>query len=224
LRSARFTDHYTDELFDIREPEFATVVFPVSRFVVDPERFEDDGQEPMAERGQGVIYTRTTDDRPLRIPPTAAEREALLDRYYRPHHAQLTRLVEEALANHGQALIIDGHSFPSRPLPVDLDQCPTRPDICIGTDGFHTPPQLVEALIDACAEFGWSVAVDRPNAGTLVPTQHWGKDERVSSVMIEVNRRLYLENEARDVSKAASWASVRNRIREVVRCAVAARH
>jgi N-formylglutamate amidohydrolase len=128
------------------------------------------------------------------------------------------------LVAHGRALIIDGHSFPSRPLPVDLDQCPTRPDICIGTDSFHTPPHLVNALVDACAEFGWSVAVNRPSAGTLVPTRYWGRDERVASVMIEVNRRLYLKDEPRDVSKAGSWASVRNRIREVVRCAVVACH
>jgi N-formylglutamate amidohydrolase len=82
LELDRLTDHYTDELFDHRgPPEFATVRFPVSRFVVDPERFEDDAQEPMAARGQGAIYTRTTDARSLRNPPTAAERDALLDCY-----------------------------------------------------------------------------------------------------------------------------------------------
>ena len=29
--------------------------------MVDPERFEDDAREPMAARGQGVVYTRTSD-------------------------------------------------------------------------------------------------------------------------------------------------------------------
>jgi N-formylglutamate amidohydrolase len=141
----------------------------------------------------------------------------------RPHHAKRTRLVEEALAAHGRALIIDGHSFPSRPLPVDLDQSPERPDICIGTDGFHTPPQLVEALIDTCAEFGWSVAVDRPYTGTLVPLVHCGKDSRVVSVLIEVNRRLYLKNEPRDVSKGETWVTVCSRLRELVNRAIMAR-
>jgi N-formylglutamate amidohydrolase len=188
---------------------------------VDPERFDDDAKEPMAERGQGVIYTRTTDGSPLRNPPTDAERDELLDRYYRPHHAQLTRRVEEALSAHGRALIIDGHSFPSKPLPVDLDQSPERPDICIGTDGFHTPPQLVDALVDICAEFGWSVAVDRPYSGTLVPTKHWGKDERVASVMIEVNRRLYLQDEPHDLSEVGSWVIVCAGICDLIERAVA---
>ncbi len=133
------TDHYPDEMFDLRGPEFATVQFPISRFVVDPDRFKEDAKKPMAKRGQGVIHTRTTDGRQLRNPLTAAEREALLERIHRPHHTKLKQLVEEALAARGRALIIDGHSFPNRPLPVDKDQNPSPPDICIGTDKFHAP-------------------------------------------------------------------------------------
>ena len=51
----RMTDHYTDELFAVPATAAATVRFPVSRFVVDPERFEDDAEERMAQRGQGVV-------------------------------------------------------------------------------------------------------------------------------------------------------------------------
>ena len=42
------TDRYTDELFVNAIPDAAKVVFPISRLVVDPERFEDDSQEPMS--------------------------------------------------------------------------------------------------------------------------------------------------------------------------------
>jgi N-formylglutamate deformylase len=40
---------------------------------------------------------------------------------------------------------------------------------------------------------GYSVAVDIPFAGALVPLSAFGKDPRVLSVMIEVNRRLYMD-------------------------------
>lgn len=43
------TDAHTDRLFDIDEA--GKIVFPVSRLVVDAERFSDDRLEPMAERG-----------------------------------------------------------------------------------------------------------------------------------------------------------------------------
>jgi N-formylglutamate amidohydrolase len=172
----RMTDHYTDALFTVAEAAFATVRFPVSRLVVDPERFEDDAREPMAQRGQGVVYTLTSHGEPLRHPPTPFEREALLDRFYRLHHARLTEHVAAALAAHRTALIIDAHSFPDRPLPMELDQRPDHPDICLGTDPFHTPAALVERLVAACDALGWSVQVDAPYAGAMVPCAQHGRD------------------------------------------------
>ncbi len=73
----RLTDHYTDELFAFQKPEFATVLFAVSRSVVDPERFEEGAKKPIAKGGRGVICTRATDSRPLQNPLTAPERAAL---------------------------------------------------------------------------------------------------------------------------------------------------
>jgi len=218
----RMTDHYTDALFAVAEAAVATVRFPVSRLVVDPERFEDDAREPMAQRGQGVVYTLTSDGRPLRHPPTPREREALLDRFYRPHHARLTELVAAALAVHGTALIVDAHSFPDQPLPMELDQRPDRPDICIGTDPFHTPAALVERLAAACGALGWSVRVDAPYAGAMVPGRFFGRDPRVQSVLIEVNRRLYVEDGPRGARPAAGFTAVRERVQRLVRGAVEA--
>lgn len=185
------TDHLTDQLFDI--PGVATVRFPVSRLVLDPERFESDAQEIMAAIGMGVVYTRTAARTPLRRPLAPHEREQLIERWYRPHHAGLTRAVSAAMKSHDRCLVIDAHSFPPRPLPYELDQDPHRPDICIGTDSFHTPGWLGELAVRLCREAGWTVDVNRPFAGALVPTVYYGVDARVSAIMIEVNRELYLD-------------------------------
>jgi N-formylglutamate amidohydrolase len=45
------TDRFTDELFAFPTNVATTVAFPVSRLVVDPERFTKDSQEPMARKG-----------------------------------------------------------------------------------------------------------------------------------------------------------------------------
>jgi len=60
----RMTDAYTDELF--YSPGAVTVCFPISRLLVDVERFRDDAREHMSSVGMGVIYTSTSDQRPLR--------------------------------------------------------------------------------------------------------------------------------------------------------------
>jgi N-formylglutamate amidohydrolase len=115
---------------------------------VDVERFEDDADEPMAERGMGVIYRSTSGLGGLRRIITDQERQVLLERYCHPHHLRLTQTVDSALSLHGKCLVVDCHSFPSHALPYEFDSTgKARPDICIGTDDFHTPPELAEELI-----------------------------------------------------------------------------
>ena len=214
------TDRYTDELFGLPSEIATTVAFPVSRLVVDPERFTDDAHEPMAQKGMGVVYARTSTGAPLRRPLSADERGRLLARFYEPHHAALTAAVEEALAADGTCLLLDGHSFPERALPFESDQDPDRPDICIGTDEGHTPAWLRDVAVRTFEELGWRVAVDRPFAGALVPMRFYRKDTRVRALMIEVRRDLYMDE--RSGERMASFEEVRERIAGALRTLVAA--
>jgi N-formylglutamate amidohydrolase len=93
----------------------------------------------------------------------------------------------------GRCLILDCHSFPSDPPPCDLNQDRPRPEICVGTDPFHTPRQLAALAAKGFEAEGLEVAVNRPYAGALVPAPWYQRDERVSAVMGEINRRLYMD-------------------------------
>ena len=177
------TDHHTDQLFDL--PGARRCVFPVSRLVVDPERFIEDSMESV---GMGVVYTHTTDGDPLRA-ISEMDRLTLIDTYYHPHHNNLTRMVDSCLEQHDQCLIIDCHSFPAQPLPYESDT--NRPDICLGTDSYHTTTELRDCLLKTFEALGYIVAINSPFSGTIVPLKHYHKDQRVESVMIEVNRSLY---------------------------------
>jgi len=179
----KLTDHHTHTLFSYAGA--AMIVFPVSRLVVDPERFLED---PMESVGMGVVYTLTAGGKTLRD-ISDVDRQALIDTYYHPHHNSLTRMVDDSLEQHGRCLIIDCHSFPEQPLPYETDS--NRPDICIGTDAIHTRTELLDGLSQAFTALGYAVAVDSPFSGTIVPLKHYHKDHRVSSIMIEVNRSLY---------------------------------
>jgi N-formylglutamate amidohydrolase len=140
--------------------------------------------------GMGVVYTHTTDGDPLRA-ISEIDRLTLIDTYYHPHHNKLTRMVDSCLEQHDQCLIIDCHSFPAQPLPYELDR--NRPDICIGTDTYHTSAELKDYLSAAFKTLGYDVATDSPFSGSIVPLKHYQLDRRVSSVMIEVNRSLYAD-------------------------------
>ena len=208
-------DDFTDELFALPNDIATTVRFPVSRFVVDPERYEEDEREPMSARGLGVVYLKTTTGAPLRRPLDPHERSSLLEGYYRPHHRRLTEAVSSALAAHGGCLIIDGHSFASSPLPCDRDQNPNRPDVCLGTDSFHTPQWLLDAAASSCRSEGWSVEINRPFEGTIVPLDYLNRNPRVWSLMIEVIKHLYLDEQT--ANRTAEFSSCRSRLNSVLR-------
>jgi N-formylglutamate deformylase len=218
------TDRWTDDLFPVTGAEAGRIVFGASRLVCDVERFPDDRDEPMAARGMGMIYTRTSTGAPLRALPPADERRRVHETWYAPHHARLAAAVHETVAAAGHCLIIDAHSFARHPLPHEPDQAPDRPAICIGTDPFHTPPALRDAAVAAAAECGWSVAVDRPFAGALVPAAVYRTDSNVLSLMIEVRRDLYMDEGTGE--KTDAFAGVSSGLAVIIKAAAetAARH
>lgn len=189
----RLTDWHTDELVAHLGAHGVTrFVNRLSRLVFDPERLLDESVEPMAARGQGVVYWRGTQGQEVRV-PDAALRERRIEELYRPYHAALDGLVAGMLADFGECTVIDCHSFPSVPLPSEIDHAPDRPDICIGTDGSHTPVGLADAMVDAFTAQGFTVKLDSPFAGTFVPGGFYRRERRVRSVMIEVRRDLYID-------------------------------
>ena len=208
----RLTDWFTDDLFDV--PGCEKVLFKTSRLILDPERFTDDAEEVMASRGMGVIYTHASSGGRLRDAPSPAYRQALIEGCYNPHHSRLTWAVDEALVTHGGCLLIDCHSFPSVPLPYELDQTSDRQPICLGLDPFHTAAWLIETAADAFEACGMTVAINRPFSGALVPSKHLGRDPRVMACMVEVNRAAYMD----EVTglKSASYPAVKATIHQVI--------
>lgn len=187
------TDHYCDDLFDIG---FDMNTSTVSRLVCDMERFRNDADEIMSKCGMGAVYTRCSDGQVLRR-IGENHKEEILRKYYDPYHKNLTELVRKKVNTYGKCLIIDGHSFYPVPLSYELDKSENRSDICIGTDSFHTPDKLVKEMKASFEKRGYSVSINTPFSGTIVPMEFYRTDTRVWSVMIEINRKLYIDEFAR---------------------------
>jgi N-formylglutamate amidohydrolase len=109
-------------------------------------------------------------------------------------------------------MIVDCHSFPSKPFIRDLDQSTNRPDFNIGTDPFHTPKELIELSKEFFQNKGYSLGIDWPYSGSLVPMSHYHKTKEVQSIMLEVNRALYLDEPSNE--KSRGYAGIKETVRE----------
>ncbi|MFE4664979.1 N-formylglutamate amidohydrolase [Streptomyces sp. NPDC056716] len=193
---ARELDHITDAHTDRIAAEAAALakvtpwrfVNRLSRLVVDPERFPDEREEMLAV-GMGAVYTRTTHREALRAEGT--DPGPLVERYFHPYARAVTDAVADRLAATGRAVIIDVHSYPTAALPYELHGEGPRPPVCLGTDAFHTPPELRAAARAAFARCG-ETGLDSPFAGTYVPLTYYGSDPRVSALMVEIRRDTYM--------------------------------
>jgi len=143
--SKRLADLYADEFYSGALEESGSIISRLSRLIVDMERLEDDAKEDMSIKSMGAIYTKTETGDPLKR-MNRGKRRQYIQELYRPYHAALTNLVDDCLIKFGTSLILDCHSFPSVPRPYEPDQKKNRPDICIGTDAYHTPDALKISL------------------------------------------------------------------------------
>ena len=208
----KMSDSYTNELFGMSG--FAKLIFPLSRLVCDVERFRREEDEEMTKQGMWVCYTKTSDQKPLKQVDFVHKQE-ILNKYYDKHHKLFTQKTDEIVENFGECLIIDAHSFSSEPLPYELHSQSTRPDICIGTDVYHTPKALADYFCSEFSRLGYNVAVNNPFCGTIVPLKHYGISKNVKSVMLEINRNLYMNEETGE--KNDNFLKIKNDIQKVIK-------
>ena len=185
-------DHGTCELADYvsSKSEVIRVDFPFSRVFCDVERFDSD-EEEMNSVGMGVLYTHSHTGREIRIPSNPDS----IKRYYYEHHEKLNKECVTVIEKNGSVLFVDIHSFSDEALPYELHKDLKRPDICIGVEEYHLSKKDIDILINTIEEYGYTVAVNQPFIGCLIPGDYYLKDERVRGFMFEMNKRLLPELE-----------------------------
>ena len=120
-----------------------------------------------------------------------------IDRFYRPYHEALARLIAGTRERFGYCILIDAHSMPSSGGPGLPERGLRLTDIVLG-DCFGTAcANLVSTRVRETLEpLGYRVAHNDPYAGGFV-TQHYGRPlEFVHALQIEINRALYMNEQA----------------------------
>jgi len=190
----KLSDLYAEFLFSGLLEEYGGIISKISRIVVDAERFKNDKKEAMSRAGMGAIYEKNENGEIIRK-INKTDRQVLISKIYQPYHLALKELTSDCLLKFGECLILDCHTFSSKPRPYELDKNRNRSDICLGTDKFHTPENLKRAFFKNFKKGGFSVKYNSPFTGTIVPETYYRKDKKVYSIMIEINRKLYMEEE-----------------------------
>ncbi|MBU3680199.1 MAG: N-formylglutamate amidohydrolase [Candidatus Kapabacteria bacterium] len=181
------TDWATDAMFDVEGVK--QIVTPFSRLFCDVERLRDE-DEPQFKSGRGFYYTLGFDGSLLRHEDANHKRHVHKE-YYTAHHTLLDETVHSALAATGKCCIIDCHSFNDQVVGTLCDT-PHDPDFCIGTDGYHTPDALRDYAVDFFKSRGYTVEIDNPFSGCVIPMSVYQSNPNVTGLMIEVNKRLYM--------------------------------
>jgi len=184
---ALITDWSTDTIFSNKY--VSKIQCDFSRIYCDVERLQVN--EPMDIFGRGIYYTKLIDGKPLRNIINYVRKD--VQRLYDKHYEYFNSVIASKLSSLNTALIIDCHSFNDIPLSFE-DNTKERPDICIGINEFHTPIELQTKVKDYFNSLGYSVEIDYPYSNTIVPYAYLNKNKAVQSIMVEVNKRLYMGN------------------------------
>jgi N-formylglutamate amidohydrolase len=198
-----------DEFAAIGEKYGNIIKNDFSRLVVDPERFREDSNEVMSATGMGAVYVSTSKRKSLRK-LSDRKRELLLKKYYDPYHKRFEEIAGKILSDSNKCLIVDVHSYPTKPLPYELNPNAYRPDICIGTDDYHTPKYLIGFTEEYFSKENFITAFNTPFSGAFVPIKYYQKDERILSIMIEIKRSLYMNEHTG--KKSAAFYKIKNSI------------
>jgi N-formylglutamate amidohydrolase len=199
-------DAFVDELFG-RAPHLGTPLlrahFPRAYLDVNREPWELDPAmfaEPLFERcnttsprvaaGLGTLARVVAENKPIyneRL--TVADARMRIEGIYQPYHATLQRLLSEALAAFGVAVLIDCHSMPHLARSGDRP----APDIVLGDRyGTTSATALVDLAETVFTAAGLRVARNRPYAGGFATRTYGRPQHGIHALQIEISRHLYM--------------------------------
>jgi N-formylglutamate deformylase len=199
-------DLFVDQLYRVGEADGPEVYIAarLSRFVCDLNRDPDDVSRgavpehlnPRNLDGRGFIWAVTTTGAPaLSRPLTLAEwhqRTAL----HAAYHQTITRALERARDRFGFAILVDGHSMPSRGRAGHKDPGRERGDVVPGDrDGTSCSPLLSEAVARHFEARGMSVRPNDPYKGAFITAHHGRPADRIHAIQIELRRDLYMNEQ-----------------------------
>ena len=153
--------------------------------------------------GKGLIWRMTDDGVPIyqRL-LTVAEVQQRIARCWQPYHAAVAQAIAAAHARHGYSLHLNCHSMPA----VASSHATEFPglvhaDFVIGNrDGSTSSGHLALLICEHLKGLGYDVAYNHPYKGVELVRRHGKPAEQRHSIQVEVNRKLYMNEETLEMT------------------------
>ncbi|PTE23688.1 N-formylglutamate amidohydrolase [Cereibacter changlensis JA139] len=200
-------DAFVDELFSCAPGLGAPLIAAkVPRAYIDMNRSADEldpalieglaraPHNPRVSSGLGVIPRVVANGRPIYRGKLALEEaETRIARYWTPYHLALRGLLEESLAQFGEAILIDCHSMPHEAIEAHARPGQPRPEVVLGDRfGAAAGRGVMERIEAAFSNAGLRVVRNAPFAGAYI-AQAYGRPSRGQHVVqVEIDRALYM--------------------------------
>ena len=216
----RVADLFSDSFFFGLMERFGGIRSLLSKIVIDPEGFHSGIRKPLGAVGTDVLHTKTESGELMRDLDNK-KRDELLEHHFFPYQEQLRSIIAEKHEKFGNCLLLGLHSFSSGPKnPYDPDQTWPRPDVVIGSNGFHTPRSLAVGLMTELKIAGFSSEEKIIFADNLIPSPYSYKNKAIMYVGVSINKKLYMDEDL--LKKRSCFERVAEEIQQVICNAVAA--
>jgi len=219
LRQAE--DSYVDELYKHVSSiggVFLDAKFP--RSYIDPNRSENDFiLEDLHEKnnnaceikfkptiksqlGIGLVWLKVPPNGELMYKDKITLKQLMhrVNTYHRPYHKILKNILDNTYKKFGNFYHVNAHSMQNQATAMsDQSQGTKRPDFVIGDrEGTSCKRRFTDLIVDFLKSLNYSVDVNYPYKGMELIRAYSDPLQNKNSVQIEVNRKLYMNEETRE--------------------------
>ena len=120
--------------------------------------------------------------------------------YHRPYHKILKNILDNTYKKFGNFYHVNAHSMQNQATAMsDQSQGTKRPDFVIGDrEGTSCKRRFTDLIVDFLKSLNYSVDVNYPYKGMELIRAYSDPLQNKNSVQIEVNRKLYMNEETRE--------------------------
>jgi N-formylglutamate amidohydrolase len=200
-------DLFVDRLYRAAETDGPPVYVAarLSRFVCDLNRHPDDVSRsavpehpaPRNADGRGFIWAVTTNGTPALSRPLTLGEWRDRTAVHAAYHDAIAAALDRARGKFGFAILVDGHSMPSRGRSGHSDTGRARAHVVPGDrEGRSCAASLSRLVRRHFEDRGLEVRPNDPYKGGFITAHHGRPAENVHAIQIELRRDLYMDEAA----------------------------